>query len=348
MRLFLGCTIVCAAALSVQAKEPAKAEQVAVGKIWDKGRHNAFTDLVRFRDRWYCVFREGKGHVAPDGAIRVLVSDDGKKWESAALIRSETMDLRDPKITRTPDGRLQLCAAGALHKPKDFTHQSLVWFSKDGRDWGEPIEVGDPNFWLWRVTWHKKTAYGIGYSAGKNKAIRLYKSSDGRKYETLVETLYDQGFPNESTLLFLPDDTCLCLLRREKGNALLGSAQPPYKEWTWKDLGRRIGGPNLIRLPDGRLIAVVRLYDGKVRTAVCAVDAEAGKLDELLTLPSGGDTSYAGLAWHEGRLWISYYSSHEGQTRIYLAQVRFGPRRATALPVGSRRELFVDAIPLSK
>ena len=97
------------------------------------------------------------------------------------------------------------------------------------------------------------------------------------------------------------------------------------------------GGPNLIRLPDGRLVAVVRLYDGKVRTAVCAVDAEAGKLDELLALPSGGDTSYAGLVWHEGMLWISYYSSHEGRTSIYLAQVRFGParqgpRRGAAIP----------------
>ena len=42
----------------------------------------------------------------------------------------------------------------------------------------------------------------------------------------------------------------------------------------------------------------------------------------MLTLPSGGDTSYAGLVLHKGLLWVSYYSSHEGKTRIYLAKVR--------------------------
>ena len=55
------------------------------------------------------------------------------------------------------------------------------------------------------------------------------------------------------------------------------------------------------------------------------LDPEAGRLEEFLTLPSGGDTSYAGLAWHDGRLWVSYYSSHEGKASIYLAQVKLPP-----------------------
>ena len=49
-----------------------------------------------------------------------------------------------------------------------------------------------------------------------------------------------------------------------------------------------------------------------------------GEYDPVLTLPSGGDTSYPGLVWHDGLLWISYYSSHEGKkSAIYLAKVRF-------------------------
>jgi hypothetical protein len=313
-----------ALAAGAQAREPAKAELIDVRKIWDRGPHNAFTDLVRFNDRWYCVFREGKGHVSPDGAVRVLASADGKMWESLALIRSANADLRDPKITVTPDGTLMLTSAGALHRPKGFTHQTYAWFSKDGRDWGDQAEIGDPNYWLWRVVWNKRTAYGVGYECGDRKAVRLYKSGDGRKFETLVGNLFDKGYPNEAGLVFLTDDTCLCLLRRDEaqGTGLLGNARPPYRDWTWKDLGKRIGGPAMIRLPDGRLFAAVRLYDGKVRTAVCAVDADSGKLDELLALPSGGDTSYAGLVWHNGVLWVSYYSSHEGRTSIYLARVR--------------------------
>jgi hypothetical protein len=225
----------------------------------------------------------------------------------------------------TPEGTLLLTAAGALHKPKGFTHQTYAWSSKDGRGWGEPSEIGDPNYWLWRVAWHGKTAYGVGYDcSGTKKDVRLYRSRDGRKFETVVETLFDRGAPSEAALVFLPDDTGLCLLRRDErpSTGMLGSARPPYTDWSWKDLGKPIGGPAMIRLPDGRLIAVVRLYDGKVRTGVCAVDAESGKLDELLALPSGGDTSYAGLVWHDGLLWVSYYSSHEGRTSIYLARVR--------------------------
>ena len=95
----------------------------------------------------------------------------------------------------------------------------------------------------------------------------------------------------------------------------------------------------MIRLPDGRFVAAVRLYDGGARTSLC-LDRSAGRpLTEFLKLPSGGDTSYAGLVLHEGLLWVSYYSSHEGKTSIYLAKVEIPP---AVCDIGSRRELFVD------
>lgn len=298
-------------------------ELVSVRKIWDQAPHNAFTDLVRHQDRWWCVFREGKGHVSPDGALRVLTSVDGDEWTSAARITSKDSDLRDAKINVTPDGQLMLSGAGALHDKSKMTHQSMSWFSSDGRSWSEPFAVGDPNLWLWRTTWHKGVAYGIGYGCGEDKLIRLYSSATGKKFETLVERLYDTGYPNETSLLFV-GDACYCLLRRDgkPNTGLLGVAAAPYTKWDWKDLGTRIGGPHMIRLPDGRVLAAVRLYDGKVRTSLCWLDLASAKLTECLKLPSGGDTSYAGLAWHDGLLWVSYYSSHEGKTSIYLAQVR--------------------------
>jgi hypothetical protein len=102
----------------------------------------------------------------------------------------------------------------------------------------------------------------------------------------------------------------------------LGSAKPPYTNWEWKDVGAKIGGPQMIRLDDGRLIAGVRLYDGGARTSIVQIDRTTGRLTELLKLPSGGDTSYPGLVLHDGQLWVSYYSSHEGKTSIYLARVQ--------------------------
>ncbi len=300
---------------------------VEVRKIWDKAPHNAFTDLVRFKDEWFCVFREGKGHVSPDGALRVIASKNGKDWRSTALLTSDNSDLRDAKINVTPDGRLMLSGAEAMHDRAKYSHQSLTWFSKDGRKWSKSHEVGDRDFWLWRTTWHKGKTYGFGYGTNRrNRSIRLYQSDNGSSFEVLVKNAFDKGHPNETSIVFLPDETALCLLRRDNlpNTAQLGRSKPPYLEWIWKDLGVRIGGPELIRLPDGRFVTAVRRYDGIVRTSLHWLDPEKATLTEFMKLPSGKDTSYAGLVWHEDMLWVSYYSSHEGKTSIYLAKVKFG------------------------
>jgi hypothetical protein len=301
-----------------------------VRKIWDRAPHNAFTDLVHHQGRWWCVFREGQGHVSPDGALRVITSLDGSTWESAAVLRSEHADLRDAKLTITPDGRFMLSGAAALHSPQTHTHQSYVWFSRDGRIWGDAIPVADPNYWLWRITWHRDVCYGIGYECGKVKNLRLYRSRDGQHFQTLVKDLYNRAYPNETSILFQPDESAICLLRRDPGHGLLGTAKAPYTEWTWKDVGLRIGGPHMIALPGRGLVAAVRLYDTPVRTALCQVDPQSGRLYEMLALPSSGDTSYPGLVWRDGLLWISYYSSHEGKTSIYLAQVEI-PKSSNAI-----------------
>jgi hypothetical protein len=204
------------------------------------------------------------------------------------------------------------------------THQSLAWFSKDGHTWSEPVEIGEPNFWLWRTTWHDQTAFSVGYDTAGEKFVRLYSSRDGHRFDPLAPNLFDEGKPNESSLLFQPDNSCLCLLRRDgrPSSAMLGVSQPPYTNWIWKDLGLKIGGPHLLRLPDGRIVAAGRLYDGQVRTSLLWLDPRAGRLTEFAKLPSGGDNSYPGLVWHDGLLWVSYYSSHEGKASIYLAKVK--------------------------
>lgn len=327
MRTVLAIPFFCLLLASIaQSADPPKLTLVESRRIWDAAPHNAFTDLIRYKGEWLCVFREGQGHVSPDGALRVIASTDGAEWHSAALLTSPTSDLRDAKITETPDGRLMLAGAEAVNHPTTHTHQSLVWFSDDGRTWTERHNVGDPDNWLWRITWHKGAAYGFGYDTGDGeRGVRLFKSADGRTFETLIERADVPGtYPNESSLVFLPDDTCLCLLRQdgEPNHGSLGKASPPYTAWHWMPLNRRIGGPHMLRLDNGRLLAAVRLYDKPVRTAMCWIDPDTGTVTESLALPSGGDTSYAGLVAHEGLVWVSYYSSHEEKTAIYLAKVR--------------------------
>jgi hypothetical protein len=318
IRHFFGIFLLASTAGLAQTPQP---QLLEARKIWDAGGHNAFTDLVHFGGQWFCVFREGKSHVSPDGAIRVIASMDGAQWRPAALITSAGADLRDPKLTVSPDQKLMLSAASVMQQPAGGFH-TLVWTSANGADWSQPREIGEANFWLWRITWFRKMAYAVGYSTSRQPSIRLYQRSDGVQFDPLVEKLYDQGEPNETSLLFAKDSSALCLLRRDAANALLGASRPPYRDWTWKDLGKKLGGPHMLRLPDGRIVAAGRLHEGQVRTGLCWLDPEAATLTEFLALPSGGDTSYPGLVYYKGVLWVSYYASHEGKTIIYLAKVK--------------------------
>jgi hypothetical protein len=307
-----------------------KVEIVSVQKIWDQAPYNSFTDLAFFNGKWFCAFREGKTHFGKGdcGQIRIITSTNGKNWDSATLISEEGADLRDAKLSITPDNRLMLLYFRRFNPTAypEKHEQSFTRFSKDGFHWNEPVEVGSKERWLWRVTWHKGKAYGIDYGGPDGappfqapRTGRFYSSDDGLLFKSLLEFEH----AGESAMLFMDDDTALSLIRSKGDNTILGTARPPYLDWKWKDLKTRLGGPNLIKLPNGRLVAAGRLYGEPVRTSLLWLDPQKGILKEFLTFPSGGDTSYPGLVYKDGLLWVSYYSSHEGKSSIYLAKVKF-------------------------
>lgn len=321
-------TLLCVALGSAiaLASPPSKARIFAVKRIWDHAPHNAFTDLIRFQNQWWCVFREAATHLTLDGKLRVLSSTDGDQWKSVALIELAGEDLRDPKFSITPQGGLMMICGGARAPAsnKSGTNQFRSWatYLGDGEQWTKLERVGEENYWMWRVAWLDGTLYGTAYSTRDIAHCRLYlcASRDGHHFERLVPEIYGEKNPNEATLLFEPDGHCLCLARRS-APAVLGSALAPYKEWKWTVLNQALGGPNLIRLPDGRKVAGGRVYLPKKHMGLLWLDEKAGKLTEFLALPSGGDCSYPGFVFHDGLLWVSYYSSHERGTNIYLARV---------------------------
>lgn len=316
-------------ALGATPSAAAEPELLSVAKIWDQGPHNAFTDLIRFGDRWYCTFREADDHVGGDGGIRVLVSGDGDAWESSALLKEEGIDLRDPKLSVTAEGRLMLVMGGSVYRggKQLLGRQPRVAFSKDGREWTAPQRVLSEGHWLWRVTWHDGRAYGASYTApaGESKTaereLTLWVSDDGVDYEKLAD-LDVTGRPNETTLRFLDNGDCVALVRREAGDqqGWIGVSQAPYRDWKWQPCGHRLGGPNFIQLPNGQLWAGSRAYPGGAKTVLARMTRDS--YEPALTLPSGGDNSYPGLVWHDGLLWMSYYSSHEGKTSVYLAKIK--------------------------
>lgn len=325
--LFTTAVVCTARCLPTATADQPTLELVETVRIWDRASHNAFTDLVRWNGKFYCAFREGERHAGDIGRLRILVSSDGSDWKSAGRLSLPGFDLRDAAVSVMPDNQLMVLGGAQQTRDGQRTTGTVVSFSGNGREFSPPEFVIPPGRWLWRVTWRGETAYGVSYGTNVNRSFSaLHKTSDGLNFETVTDKLLGEGGrPTEARVRFADDGTCYCVHRRDgddENTAYLGTAPPPYTDWRWRDLGVRVGGPNFLQSPSGHWIGAGRLYDGETRTELFHLDFSVGKLTPSLRLPSGGDTSYPGMVWHDGMLWLSYYSSHEGKACIYLAKVR--------------------------
>lgn len=316
-----------------------------VSMIWDGAPHCAFTDLARYKAKWYCAFREGKAHAWCPGKIRVLASTDGEKWETAFVLSARSTDYRDPKLAPGPGGSLELVVGVTrLKGGRPEGRHSAALRTLDGESWSTPAQIGGEGDWIWRTERNGGETWGISYRLpGKRRwTVHLMRSADGRAWSDHVR-LKVPGLPNEATVRFC-GEAAIALVRREAkgGEAWIGKSGSPFSEWEWTGCGERVGGPNFLIAPPGTLyaertpddavqpepemIAATRLWNGRTpRTSVCLM--RAGKLIPLLDLPSAGDCGYPGMVLHRGKLWVSYYSSHEGRARIYLARVKIRKAR---------------------
>jgi hypothetical protein len=310
-------------------------------RIWSEPQHAAFGDLIRFDNRWFAVFREGRTHAPSpgkpdDGKLRVISSTDGASWKSEALLLEDGVDLRDPHLSLTPDDRLMIVCGGSYYPEGVYKgRQSRVFFSPNGSDWTVPSPVVAEGHWLWRVTWHNGRAYGSSKYGSPSAELkdnprrqRLVTSRNGLQWTTVAELNVPGG--DETTLRFLPDGRAAALMRNSSepgAHAWVGTSSPPYTNWQWKQTSHFLGGPNFIVLPDGRWIAGGRLYPNADRSqpypGLGLLTPEDFR--PVFRLTGSGDASYPGLVWHDGILWVLYYASHEGKTSIYLAKLRLNP-----------------------
>ncbi len=318
--------------LTSQTLSPQKAV-ISVERIWDRAGHNAFTDFIKFKDKFYCCFREGSGHVyGINGTVRILSSIDGQNWFSVAHLYEKDVDLRDPKLSITPDGRIMVIMGGSFYEGKKFLkREPWVSFSDtDGKNFSNPQNISidaaikSDVDWLWRVTWFKGKGYGVVYQAfAQEFKAHLVSTTDGVNY-FYITTFNITGKPNEATLCFASDGKVIAIIRREGEDkyGFIGTSNPPYKKWLWENLGIRLGGPDFIRLPDGSLLCGTRNYQFQknYKTSLFKITTDGNSI-LILNLPSSGDTGYPGLFIDGNILYVSYYSSHEGKTAVYLAKL---------------------------
>jgi len=310
---------------------------VEVRKVFDDGRHNAFTDLIWWRGELYLTFRSATDHMSRDGCIRILRSPDSGAWEPAAILNTECDD-RDPKFLATPE-RLFLYSPGWLpgegHET-ELRRATVVANTDDGASWSDFEPCVEPNVTFWRPRTFGGAHYVAAYSSAPRREdmaswrVQLLRSRDGLTWEE-VSVIHPGHGANETSLSFAPDGTLTALVRRgeQPGLPAICRARPPYEEWQCASAQRFLQGPMLERIGQ-RMLVVGRCREGgEVRTGLFWL--RDTRLDLIGLLPSGGDTSYAALApGGEGRWLLSYYSSHEydtgsrGPAAIYLATLASG------------------------
>ncbi len=342
MSLFIFFLLACS--FTGYAEMPIPNDTLEVTRIWDEGRHNAFTDLIRFRNRFYCTFREGESHVGSNekngGNVRVISSRDLKNWTSVALLHIDGIDLRDAKLSVTPDDKLMITMAGAVFKDgvADKLYPMVSFSDKKGNKFSDPERATlDPAInpsrdWIWRVTWHKGVGYGVNYQLkenGRNRSalsddawlLYLVKTKDGKHYEK-VSQLEVKKLPNEATVRFDENDRAFMFIRKEEGDkkGVLAESGYPYTSWVYHDLDYRLGGPNFLFYKNDYLLLGTRVYEPKTSTGIYITDRKGNK-KSMIELPGAGDQSYPGMLMYRKKLLVSYYSSHEGKSNIYLAKI---------------------------
>lgn len=314
-----------------------------VRRVFHNGEHNAFTDLIRFRDQFFLVFRScPDGHmVHPTASIIVLRSPDLKTWKQVYRFSVRHRDTRDPHFLIFRN-RLFVYTGTWYSGPTTLPisqydlnqHLGYAVVSEDGIHWSKPQMLeGTFGHYIWRAAAFNGKAYlcarrKIGFAIkprGEPRQVEslMLESDDGLVWRR--KAVFQEIDGDETAFLFDQQGSVLGVGRRGRDKAQLLKSSPPYVDWKRTDLAEYVGGPLICRWGQNLLVGGRQMTRQGPRTALYwLIDNQLHKIAEL---PSGGDNSYPGFVeLDSNRAVVSWYSSHEkidGKviTAIYLADL---------------------------
>lgn len=318
-------------------------ELLELHRVVADGYHNAFTDLTWWRGHLYLCYRTAQSHgIEPPGDVVVCCSEDpaSNLWTQVARFNTGADD-RDPKFIVDGEARLAVSfgswyprwrSAGSLNNAEHdlVTH---ICFTRDGTCWSTPQQLYGVNYWLWRIF---RDAAGVFWCPAYHfarrddrdmRTVQLLRSDDLLDWR-LVGLMRSGGGPGEP-VLFEPEPgrlACIARTLEPRHHSWIGRPDPDTGEWTWDDLGVMIHAPVVLH-HQGRWLVAGRSQEEDLPAGAYTSYREQGdasghhttvwevgdgQVRHVLTVPSGHDCSYCGLApGVDGSFWMSYYSQHE-------------------------------------
>lgn len=307
----------------------AEAPQIVYSKA---GSYEAFCDVVKYRDKYYCVFREGENH-APyhewhtNGYLRVLSSADLKDWKEELTIKDDAWDLRDPCFCKA-DAKLFLYYGFYSFEqptPPEKTGWALL-DDADGKlqvkDSGK-LDIGsDSNHWLWKIYYDDGYFYGAAYH--DKSSLKYVTSDDGIHFKKISDIVL-QG--DEASMEMLKNKNKVAVIRNvtAKGNALLAVSEPPYTEWNSIELNEMIESPESFIYNDD----VYVIGRSRYGMSVFKIDLNSNKaipVYNFFAYGGYGDCGYPGVLLDNKRLYVVYYAVNPqtDNTTIYQTNLFFG------------------------
>jgi len=303
---------------------PELVEPLSVRALVADGKHNAFTAMVRWKDRYWLAFRKGTAHNSGDGDLVLLRSDDGKEWTEARRVNAAPDD-RDPQMLAT-QSRLFLYDP-AMDGAK---LTSFVTYTDDGETWTDPQPVYLPQYIFWKPLAKGDRFYATAHLKSRDgtaRHVHLITSGDALRWDK-VSTIRGGNWESETTLWFAAPDRLVAFMRQKYGSpkATILESSAPFSEWSERRAGPKIFGGHAVCTFQRVTYLLSRSLEGQ-QTGTMIYTYEQGELHPYCALPSGGDCSYPAAVQDGGAMLVSYYSSHEGSTNVYLARVPLRGKR---------------------
>jgi hypothetical protein len=305
--------------------------------VWNEAQHNAFTDLIHFNNNYYCVFREASDHNSFDGKTRIIKSANGINWINFSLLSIPNRDFRDAHFFVDDNSVLSISINA---RDKYNTRQNVIFKLRDTTFVQVKNVNVDNDYLLWGFSKLKDSVYSVGYNVKQicfnafnsdkpklklfnNKDTECINFGDVNVGGSWIAKTFD--CPCESSMVFTPDSTLIVIVRDEHTprQSHFGVSKYPFNNWNWTVFPYFVRGPKLALLPNGKLFLAAGSMAYYNETYYAIVNQNNFQVEKLRVFPSDGDSGYPGVIIEGNTALVSYYSSHEGNARIYIDRIEY-------------------------